>query len=416
MGTMISLALGRLEVDWGKNNFFSNHGALFQNSDIKPVASYYANEDWPDGDPIVEMNEGMSKPLGEVRNRLELLGHTLRTVEHHYEKLHQFHGISERPIPFSQLQKALAHVDVNRVSGNYGTDFEPGEFVRKEILERLSLTSEAHYYRDGELRPDHWEIDLLLENFGASSALRLLAENEDNHNLEVSWGFTPLIESGWATREQFQAGASSDQQFLIVTEGSSDARIIEHAFHRFRPHIADFFRFVDMEEGYPFSGTGNLHRFAQGLVSIGIQNNILIVYDNDAEGASKLRATQSLSLPSNFRAIKLPTLEAFETFNTIGPSGPTIENINGKAAAIECYLDLDADGLPDPVVRWTSYNRELGVYHGELEHKTQFMKRFLQLRSAKKSYNHERIETVLDAIVAECVCIAEQKQISSLEP
>jgi HEPN superfamily Toprim-like protein len=58
MGTMISLALGRLEVDWGKNNFFSDHGALFQDSDIKPVASYYANEDWPDGDPIVEMNEG----------------------------------------------------------------------------------------------------------------------------------------------------------------------------------------------------------------------------------------------------------------------------------------------------------------------------------------------------------------------
>lgn len=358
----------------------------------------------------------MSKPLGEVRDRLELLGHTLQAVEHHYEKLHQFHDISEPPIPFSQLQKVLAHVDVNRVSGNYGTDFEPGEFVRKEILERLSLTSEAHYYRDGQLRPDHWEIDLLLENFGANGALRLLAENEDNHKLEVSWGFTPLIESGWATREQFQAGASSEQQFLIVTEGSSDARIIERAFQLFRPHIADFFRFVDMEEGYPFSGTGNLHRFAQGLVSIGIQNNILIVYDNDAEGASKLRATRSLSLPSNFRAIKLPPLEAFETFNTIGPSGPTIENINGKAAAIECYLELDADGLPDPVVRWTSFNRELGVYHGELEHKTQFMKRFLQLRSAKESYNHERIEAVLDAIVAECVSIAEHKQMSGLAP
>ena len=151
-------------------------------------------------------------------------------------------------------------------------------------------------------------------------------------------------------------------------------------------------------------------------MSIGIQNNILIVYDNDAEGASKLRATRSLSLPSNFRAIKLPPLEAFETFNTIGPSGPTIENINGKAAAIECYLDLDADGLPDPVVRWTSFNRELGVYHGELEHKTQFMKRFLQLRSAKESYNYERIEAVLDAIVAECVSIAEHKQMSGLAP
>ena len=39
MGTMICLALGKLEVDWGKNNFFSNHGALFQVGDLKPVAT-----------------------------------------------------------------------------------------------------------------------------------------------------------------------------------------------------------------------------------------------------------------------------------------------------------------------------------------------------------------------------------------
>lgn len=416
MGTMISLALGRLEVDWGKNNSFSDHGALFQRSDVKPVASYYASEDWPDGDPIVEMNEGLSKPLRNVRDRLELMGYTLRAVEHHYEKLHQFHEIPDRPIPFSQLREALAKVDVNRVSGNYGTDYEPGEFVRKEILERLALESEAHHYCDGGPRSDHWEIDLLLENFGANGALRLLAENTNNLELEVSWGYTPLIESGWATREQFRAGASAEQQFLIVTEGSSDAKIIERAFDLRRPHIADFFRFVDMEEGYPFSGTGNLHRFAQGLVSIGILNNTLIVYDNDAEGAARLGATQALSLPSNFRAIRLPTLEALKQFRTIGPSGVSTEDINGKAAAIECYLDLRATELPEPVVRWTSFNRELGVYHGELEHKTQFMRRFLDLRSGAEDYDYGRIEAVLDAIIAECVFIAEQRQISSFEP
>ncbi len=54
MGTMINLALGRLEVDWGKNNFFTDHGCLYQDSDLKDVPSYYAN----DGDPIVEMNKG----------------------------------------------------------------------------------------------------------------------------------------------------------------------------------------------------------------------------------------------------------------------------------------------------------------------------------------------------------------------
>ena len=136
---MIHLAVGRLEVDWGKNNFFTDHGALFQPTDIKLVPSYYVGDDWPEGEPIVEMNEGFGKPLGHVLVRLELLGYTLRAVEHHYNRLHQFHDLDEDALPFNDLRQALARVDVNKVSGNYCEDYDPGEFVRKEILERLAL-------------------------------------------------------------------------------------------------------------------------------------------------------------------------------------------------------------------------------------------------------------------------------------
>src|SRR5215216_1266674 len=103
---MIHLAVGRLEVDWGKNNFFTDHGALFQSTDIKPVPSYYAGEDWPEGDPVVEMNEGFGKPLRQVLARLELLGYTLRAVEHHYNRLHQFHDLDEDALPFDELSQA----------------------------------------------------------------------------------------------------------------------------------------------------------------------------------------------------------------------------------------------------------------------------------------------------------------------
>src|SRR5713226_9293771 len=126
MGTMINLAVGRLEVDWGKNNYFTDHGPLFQSNDIKPVSTYYASDEWPDGEPVVEMDDGFGKPLGQVLGRLELMGYTLRAVEHHYAKLHQLHDLSEQPIPFEELRQALTRVDVNRISGNYGEDFDPG--------------------------------------------------------------------------------------------------------------------------------------------------------------------------------------------------------------------------------------------------------------------------------------------------
>tara|TARA_R110002110_G_scaffold414951_1_gene646859 strand:+ start:158802 stop:160046 length:1245 start_codon:yes stop_codon:yes gene_type:complete len=411
---MISLALGKLEVDWGKNSFYSDHGALFQSNDFKPIPYYYAGDKWPEDDPIVEMEEGLAKPLCQVKDRLELLGYTLKSIEHSYEKLHQFHDMEEHPIPFSELKDALFKVDVSTVNGNYGDDFGPGEFVREEILERLALISEQHHYHNSDLKPDHWEIDLLLENFGANNGLRLLAENPLNLQLDVSWGFTPLIESGWATKENFTPGPSEMQRFLIVTEGSSDAKIIQKALELLRPHVSDFFKFVDMEEGYPFSGTGNLFRFTQGLVSIGIQNNVIILYDNDAEGVAKLAKTLELNLPINLRAIKLPQLADFEKFPTEGPTGESEANINRKAASIECYLDLAFGNLPSPIVRWSSYNSEANCYQGELLHKTQYMRTFLSFDEIPHNYDISKLNQVLESILNECIRIAETKQIESV--
>ena len=407
MGTMIHLALGKLEVDWGKNNFFKNHGALYQPTDLKQIPTYYAGEDWSDDDPIIELSEGFGKPLKEVVDRMELLGFTLPTIEQQYCELHDFHELDEQPLPFERLRQALKNVDVNGVRGNYGEDFDPGKFVRREIIDRLSLTSELDRR---SLKPGHWEIDLLLENFSPYAVLRLLAQNPANLSLDVNWDFGQLVEAGWAKQDEFQPGPSSQERFLIVTEGSSDAKIIHHSLQLLKPHIRDFFQFVDMDEGYPFSGTGNLYNFTKGLVSIGILNNTIILYDNDAEGTAKLELTKKLSLPPNVRVMQLPQLSDFKNFPTEGPSGYSAEDINGRAAAIECYLDLTQHGLPEPVVRWTSFNKDLSVYQGELEHKSQYLKDFLDKREISDNYNSRKILSVLDALIRECVIVAEFKQ------
>ena len=66
-------------------------------------------------------------------------------------------------------------------------------------------------------------------------------------------------------REEFVRPLPQSDRFLIVTEGSSDGKILFHAIRLLRPEIADFFYFVDMEKGYPFTGTGNLLNFCRGL-------------------------------------------------------------------------------------------------------------------------------------------------------
>ena len=109
-----------------------------------------------------------------------------------------------------------------------------------------------------------------------------------------------------------------------------------------------------MSKNYPFTGTGNLFLFCQGLARIRIQNKVLVVFDNDTAGNAAYQKVKALKLPPTMQIALLPSLPDFESFPTLGPSGPNTEDINGRAVAIELYLDLSHGSVSTPKVRWTS--------------------------------------------------------------
>ena len=405
---MIHLAVGRLEVDWGKNNGFTDHSPLFQPTDLTQVPYYYVKE----GEKtyvdlsgqeryelFAEYKEGMSKPLGQVVDRIELLGHTLKHCEREFEFLSQLNTFDDQRFTFEELKQALVSIDVNAISADYGEMGEDfGKFFRRQMFDRLGLGTIAkdpnyarYYASEG------------MENLSAYSILRLLALNPKARDSARDMAVRRCGRGGWADRRAFVRTLNQSNRFLIVTEGSSDAKIIRHAFKLLKPHVADFFDFVDMEEGYPFSGTGNLYRFLQGLISISIQNNVVVIYDNDAEGSANYERSYALNVPNNMLILKLPDSPDFAEFDTIGPNGRHKADINGCAAAIECYLDLGAQ----PLIRWTSFNSRANTYQGELVNKTAYMRSFLDQRERVERYDYSRIKAVLDIIITNCIQMRE---------
>jgi hypothetical protein len=409
MGSMIHLAVGRLEIEWGKNNGFTDHSALFQASDVTNVPYYYVAGEKegphaPGEDPWeihTEYQEGLSKPLHHVIERINLLGHTAAVCEQEFAHHASFDGFDTIGFPFAALRKALATVDVTALSANYGEGGEDfGKFFRREIYPRLDLAM----FVENSNRDFEFEMAEGMENLSAYTILHLLADNPTARDLPVQWAFNDVHEGGWAKRSDFIRPVDQASRFLIVTEGSSDAAIIRHAFRLLRPHIADFFDFVDMEEGYPFSGTGNLLRFVQGLISISVLNNVIVIFDNDAEGVSNYRRCMDLNVPENMRVLKLPDLAAFERFRTVGPNGEHTANINGQAAAIECYLQLP----PDACVRWSNFVSPVDAYQGALINKTGYMREFLDQRTRTAGYDYSKIEAVLDMVVDAAVHMREK--------
>jgi hypothetical protein len=411
---MIHLAVGNLEIDWGKNHGFSDHSALFQAGDLTMVPYQYADNSSERADSegrrrwdlVTELKEGLSSPLHRVVDRIRLLGYTKETARREFAHLCQMTSDEPPAISFDELENALRNVDVSALSEQYEPDHDFGEFFTSEIVRRLGLLDV--FEKGGVSRFDIGEV---MENLSAYSVLILLAENPAAMDLPVTWHFKDHEESGWAKRSDYVRPLDAANKFLIVTEGSSDALILGCAFAQLMPHVADFFHYVDMHEGYPFSGTGNVYRFVQGLISIAVQNKILVLFDNDAEGCFGFNRCNELNVPANMRILKLPNLDAFSAFKTVGPSGEVIANINGKAAAIECYLDLGSD----PQVRWSSFHREAGVYQGELVNKESYKKRFLELTSRDEAYDYARLRAVLNEIVASSVAMSEALQMLSYD-
>jgi len=435
VGTEITLEVGGLTLDWNKNHRGSDHGILFQEKDRKRVRSekidyeYFAES----GEDPGPMEMAFCRSLAEIVPRVELLGFSLENIKRTYQNCAE--NWREELVTLTNWRKEQGNLSDDQEEEAvhdlmsfdefcaFVTTYPLQELDSKFISPRDQMQPQGRFTNEIEKRrlPHYSPHDTLAYSersyFGALigflhpyAALRLLAEQADNLDAQVIWQYGPLVDGGYATVDDFVPGVSRVNTFLIATEGSSDAHILKRAFELLRPEVMDFFRFIDMTESHPFPGSGGLLKFAEGLAKIGVQNQIIFLFDNDAEGFQVYQRLSKQPLLPNMRAMMLPTLERFRRFPAYGPDGLANADINGRAAAIECYLDLDLANYPPAKVIWTNYKKELGIYHGALEYKESYTKAFLEQTPetvANGSYEVEKLYAVLDSIITEARLIAE---------
>lgn len=400
MGSIISLSIDHFEIDWGKNNSFVNHSRLFLPSDIGLAPYHYVDEDTEL--PVVLENKAYLRPLGSVVKRLELLGYTIKECRNIYELLcSEMPEYYEKPdISFDLFAKAISSVDTEQFHlPDPHWEWDLGEYVVKNILNDPEFTK-THAGFESMTR----EQGTFFENIDPYVTLRLLALNPANLNRLVVWRHADVAEGGWVEEDKLYEGLQEADKYLIVTEGSSDTFILKKSLLSVLPEVADFFRFIDMKENYPFTGAGNLLRFCQGLAKINIQNKVIVVFDNDTAGRAAYEKALKLSLPRSMAIMKLPSLPEFEHIRTHGPSGVNVEDVNGRAVAIEAFLDLKFQRAEEPTVRWTSFDKSLGEYQGELIGKDSYVRIFSTNMSSSGEYDLTKLSYLWENILAGCGC------------
>lgn len=429
MGTSIELELGGIALDYAKNHMGADHGHLFQKSDRarRSVIGIVNDSDVEEVDVEERAREEAAfvRPLARVLPRLNLLGFTLESARQEYETVvaeqveqssweYREDKTEADYMSFDEFCSFCDRFKIADLDDTYIGGVSDGDEERSRGRFSAMVAELDRIPHDTIDSPSFWSERSF---FGASvcilsaySMLQVFGRGQTNREAEVIWQYGPIVEAGWVQPDAFSPGIRRKEALLIATEGTSDARILRRAVDVLRPDIADFFRFIDVDLSHPFPGTGNLVKFAEGLVHIDVHNRIVFVLDNDGEGLAGLRKIEAMQKPVNMRAMVLPALDAFRNFPARGPEGKTTTDINERAAAIECYLDLNLPGRPEAVVVWSNYKKEIDRWHGALDFKETYTKHFLDQTDAALldgSYQTDKLEAVLDAILAEATILAD---------
>lgn len=420
MGTSIELQLGKVSLSYAKNHMGLDYGFLFQEGDLahqksESIDCEYNNEHPEGKQELDHIEEVFVRSLSRVIPRLNLLGLTLITARAEYQAMvaeaEEISNITEELkkefLTFEEFCDLACRYPLLDLKDDY-IDFDMsnrdlislGRFAADlDLFERIpSFDSSDLYWSEASY------LSAKVCILSAESMLQVFALNTDNAEVEVTWEFGAIVEAGWVLREDILPGARQRQKILIATEGTSDSRIIRKSLDILSPNVADFFNFVDVDERHPFWGTGNLVKFAEGLLRIESMNQVLFVFDNDAEGVDAFRKLEKLNLPVNMRAMLLPDLVEFKAFSTLGPEGVNISDINGRAVAIECYLDLQLEQYPPAQVTWSNFKKDINAWHGVLDFKESYSKHFYDQSDEQLlngSYNVQKLLKLLDSLIQE---------------
>lgn len=340
--------------------------------------------------------------LRAVRDRLEFMGFTMRRVRDVFEA-----GVQER------LEELANHKVDPRWAAN---DLVKAIADEEAVLAQLTLDNwlEAFTYIIGaRLRPlSKFSVEakeasakhpplvhfLITESFGEGvwfpaydfRALMRAAVEITGTDAEVVYNVSEILEPdelddldlcGWARRELVDEFVIN-HKIIVLGEGSTDTRSIELALRILRPHLAEYYSFMDFQSTRAPGGAAALVATIKAFVGAGIVNRIVALFDNDTAARTALRALREVELPETVKVLHYPNAPWAMEYPTLGPTGVAIMDVNGLAGSLELYFGESVlrqdDGNLTPV-QWRGYDEVLGQYQGEVMHKAELQRRFNEM-------------------------------------
>lgn len=355
----------------------------------------------------------------KVIDRLDVMGFTLRRAHEDFEalrksKIEEFDSWAEDGEELAWFQDEWEFL-----KGLTFDDYASG--LREVMTQRLQpfpLGNPNSEDRSPIIKYILGENDERLLGYFCSdirSLLRLACElvAPDTH---VVQDITELVSGGYygdsepvcanLTRS-LTAGHPENSLRIILTEGSTDSRLLRDALDLLYPHLSAYYSFLDFDSSRSQGGAGHLVSIVKAFAGAGITNRVIALFDNDTAAHEATRSLDTIPLPPNIAVLHYPDLEMLRHYPTQGPAGLSHLDVNGLAASIELYLGADVlsqNGTLVPI-QWRGYSEALEKYQGEVMRKNQvhdaFQRKVRQCRTdveAMQAADWVGLKSVLEAV------------------
>lgn len=396
MGSFCALTLNGYEIDQSKSYISTLWSCFFNEDDRRsrsvPYDLYYTQ-------PITDNNNvptfEYSASVDTMKLRLEIMGYTLDKV-----KLKYADGI-EIALKSRQQYNAELFNTVENSDEKHLNILKNGGFEYWLKLIKYIFDNKITNFSDNlELHDDIYSFildyndvdeDLYLgyPNIGIGYFLRGALEAVEPRS-ELILDITSVVDSGYykedepvcaSTAQMYLDSTLPFQKIIILTEGSSDSKILSKALKLLYPKVYNYFSFLDFDTYKAEGGSAMLEKTVKSFAAAGISNKIIALFDYDAAGVAATERLKKRKFPSNFRVITLPAIELANNYPTIGPDGIIYENVNGRACSIEMYLGIDiltgANNTLVPV-KWKNIEAQINTCQGEISRKAELQKKYLK--------------------------------------
>ncbi len=348
-----------------------------------------------------------------IRDRLELMGFTLRHAEDEFytglkveiERCEQW-GFDKKRLNILKsldLESWVGNIKIIAHKILCSPSNMDENYKRIPIIEYMLTNANEHYGFPGTDFRDF---------------LRILVEIFQDKEILI-YDLTDLVEGGWISEsdsvvenadEELSEDLPFSKKIIVLTEGDTDRQILQSSLKLLYPNICEYFHFLDSNMFKVEGGAGFLANIIKAFAGAGIINRIVAIFDNDTAAESAIRSLSNVKLPKNIVVKKYPYLASAANYPTEGPTGFASQDINGLACSIELYLGsdilVDANGELTPI-QWKSKDLKLKKYQGEIINKIELQNKFKQKiiqceKDPKKidNYDWEGIRLIINEIAS----------------